>query len=181
MCPEPIATYRLQLCPGFGFKEAAALVSYLGRLGISHVYCSPYLQARPGSSHGYDVADPTKISEDLGGAAGHTAFCKALAEAGLGQILDIVPNHMAMPGRENAWWWDVLENGRMSPYASFFDIDWDAAQKGDSYKVLLPVLGDRYGRDLAAERFVWNGRAVNLSSGMISRRFPSHRNLSTHF
>ncbi|MBN1382115.1 MAG: malto-oligosyltrehalose synthase [Deltaproteobacteria bacterium] len=142
------ATYRLQLCPNFGFDEAAALADYLHRLGVSHVYCSPYLQARQGSEHGYDLVDPTRVSEDLGGSAGHTRFCEALTAAGLGQILDVVPNHMAIAGRENPWWWNVLENGPSSRFASFFDINWKRKEEGDRDIVLLPVLGDHYGRVL---------------------------------
>src|SRR5262245_38608752 len=98
---EVRATYRLQLQPGFGFAEAAALADCLAALGVSHIYCSPYLQAAPGSTHGYDVVDPHRVSEDLGGAAGHARLCEALATHGLGQILDIVPNHMAIGTEEN--------------------------------------------------------------------------------
>ena len=97
--------------PAFGFDDAAAIVGYLARLGVSHLYCSPYLQAAAGSTHGYDVVDHGRINSELGGAAGHARLAGRLAEAGLGQVLDIVPNHMAVGTRANAWWWDVLENG----------------------------------------------------------------------
>jgi (1->4)-alpha-D-glucan 1-alpha-D-glucosylmutase len=120
----PIATYRLQLHKGFTFAQAAAMADYLKQLGVSHAYCSPYLQAAPGSTHGYDVVDHQRVNEELGGAAAHHAFCQQLGEVGLGQVLDIVPNHMSL-GRENRYWWDVLENGESSRYASFFDIDWN--------------------------------------------------------
>ena len=146
----PSATYRLQLRPGFGFDEAAAVVLYLRDLGVSHVYCSPYLQASPGSTHGYDVVDHSRVNEELGGAEAHARFLGALAEHGLGQVLDIVPNHMAIGGFENRWWWDVLENGPSSEYASFFDVDWDPPEAKLRNTVLLPILGDHYGRVLEA-------------------------------
>jgi (1->4)-alpha-D-glucan 1-alpha-D-glucosylmutase len=143
----PRSTYRLQLRPELGFDDAAALVPYLADLGITHVYCSPYLQAAPGSTHGYDVVDHSKVNEELGGAEGHRRFCAALAEHGLGQVLDIVPNHMAI-GPENRWWNDVLEHGPASRYASYFDVDWDPPDRKLRNTILLPVLGDHYGRVL---------------------------------
>ncbi len=118
------AAYRVQLHAGFTFDAAAALAGYLADLGISHLYCSPSLQAEAGSAHGYDVVDPGRLNQELGGAAGYDRLVASLAEAGLGQLLDIVPNHMAVDGRANTWWWDVLENGPSSRYASYFDIDW---------------------------------------------------------
>ena len=143
-----IATYRVQLHAGFTFADAGAIAPYLADLGISHLYCSPYLQAAPGSTHGYDVTDHSRLSAELGGAAGHAAMTGQLAGAGLGQVLDIVPNHMGLPG--NAWWWDVLENGPSSRYASYFDIDWDPPQRKLTATVLMPVLADHYGRVLEA-------------------------------
>jgi (1->4)-alpha-D-glucan 1-alpha-D-glucosylmutase len=148
--PEIGATYRLQLHAGFGFDDASAVLEYLKALGITHVYCSPYLQAAPGSTHGYDVVDPGRVNEELGGAAAHARFLERLKQTGLGQVLDIVPNHMAIAGRKNAWWWDVLENGPSSVYASYFDIDWQAPEEKLRNKVLAPVLGDHYGRVLSA-------------------------------
>ena len=145
----PSSTYRLQLHKGFTFDDAAAIADYLRELGISHVYSSPYLQAAPGSMHGYDVVDHQKVNEELGGAAAHERFCLRLGEAGLGQVLDIVPNHMSL-GKENRFWWDVLENGASSRYASFFDIDWQPYEERLRNKVLLPVLADQYGRVLQA-------------------------------
>src|SRR5579884_3250812 len=111
------ATYRIQLSPSFGFDAAAAVAPYLATLGVTHVYTSPYLQAVPGSTHGYDVADPTRLSDDLGGPAAHRRMLDAFAAAGLGHVVDVVPNHMATHPA-NAWWWDVLENGQASPYAA---------------------------------------------------------------
>jgi (1->4)-alpha-D-glucan 1-alpha-D-glucosylmutase len=135
----PTATYRLQLHAGFGFGDAATVVPYLSRLGVSHVYCSPVLQAAPGSMHGYDVVDHTRLSADLGGRDGWDRLVAACRAEGVGLVLDVVPNHMAVPTPEslNAPLWDVLAHGRASAYASWFDIDWDAGEG----QLLLPVLG----------------------------------------
>jgi (1->4)-alpha-D-glucan 1-alpha-D-glucosylmutase len=143
----PNSTYRLQLHKDFTFDDASGIADYLCELGVSHVYCSPYLQAAPGSTHGYDVVDHRKLNAELGGEEGHRRFCARLTEVGLGQVLDIVPNHMSL-GRENAYWWDVLENGTSSRYASFFDIDWQPAEERLRDKVLVPILADQYGRVL---------------------------------
>ena len=143
----PVSTYRLQLHKSFRFDDASAIAQYLYDLGVSHVYCSPYLQAAPESMHGYDVVDHQQLNEELGGAAAHERFSKALGENGLGQVLDIVPNHMAI-GSQNRFWWDVLENGAASRYASFFDIDWQPSEERLRDKVLVPVLEDQYGRVL---------------------------------
>src|ERR1700683_2642992 len=145
----PSSTYRLQFHKGFTFDDAASIADYLRELGISHVYCSPYLQAAPGSLHGYDVVDHQRVNEELGGEDGHARFCRRLSELGLGQVLDIVPNHMAL-GRENRYWWDVLENGPSSRYATWFDIDWNSSEVKLQNKVLIPVLGDQYGRVLSS-------------------------------
>lgn len=147
MVKVPASTYRLQLHEGFTFDDAAAIADYLHALGVSHVYSSPYLQAAPGSMHGYDVVDHRSVNEELGGAAAHERFCERLGEIGLGQVLDIVPNHMSL-GEQNRYWWDVLENGNGSRYASFFDIDWNSPEERLREKVLVPVLGDQYGRVL---------------------------------
>jgi (1->4)-alpha-D-glucan 1-alpha-D-glucosylmutase len=145
----PLATYRLQLHSEFTFEDASAIAEYLRDLGISHVYCSPYLQAAPGSKHGYDVVDHHRVNEELGGEEAHARFSQRLGECGLGQVLDIVPNHMAIAGRHNSYWWDVLENGPSSQYAPYFDIDWHSAEEKLRNKVLVPILGDHYGRVLA--------------------------------
>ena len=149
MARIPGSTYRLQLHKDFTFDDAAAIVEYLRQLGISHVYSSPYLQAVPGSTHGYDVVDHRRVSDELGGAEGHDRFSRKLAQLGLGQVLDIVPNHMSL-GAQNRYWWDVLENGASSRYASFFDIDWNSTEERLRDKVLVPILGDQYGRVIAA-------------------------------
>jgi (1->4)-alpha-D-glucan 1-alpha-D-glucosylmutase len=145
----PSSTYRLQLNAGFTFQDATNTAAYLKELGISHAYCSPYLQAAPGSMHGYDVVDHQRVNEELGGEAGHQEFCRRLRELGMGQVLDIVPNHMAI-GPKNRYWWDVLENGASSRYATWFDIDWQSAEVKLQNKVLIPVLGDQYGKVLAS-------------------------------
>jgi (1->4)-alpha-D-glucan 1-alpha-D-glucosylmutase len=144
----PLSTYRVQLRAEFGFDDAVAIAGYLADLGISHLYSSPYLQAAKGSTHGYDVTDPTRVNEELGGEEAHARLCRALGEKGLGQVLDIVPNHMAITERSNTWWWDVLENGPSSRYAAYFDVDWKAPQERLRDTVLLPILGDHYGRVL---------------------------------
>jgi (1->4)-alpha-D-glucan 1-alpha-D-glucosylmutase len=141
MAIVPRATYRVQLTAQFGFDRVSDIADYLSGLGISHLYASPYLQAIEGSQHGYDVVDHGKINTELGGDAGHARMCRVLGENGLGQVLDIVPNHMAIGSPENVWWWDVLANGPSSRYASYFDVDWDMNQDN---RVLLPILGEHY-------------------------------------
>ncbi len=138
--PEPVvptATYRLQLQPDFPFAASAAAVPYLASLGVSHLHLSPVLEALPGSTHGYDVVDPARVREELGGEEGLRALARTAREHGLGLVADIVPNHMAMAPRHNHALWEVLREGPKSPYARWFDIDWEA-QDG---RMLLPVLG----------------------------------------
>jgi (1->4)-alpha-D-glucan 1-alpha-D-glucosylmutase len=146
---NPLSTYRVQLHSGFTFDDAAAVADYLRALGISHLYSSPYLQAAPGSMHGYNVTDHEKVNVELGGEEGLLRMNLRLKEMGLGQVLDIVPNHMAA-GAQNRFWWDVLENGPSSVYATWFDIDWHSPEVKLQNKVLIPVLGDQYGRVLSA-------------------------------
>ncbi len=155
--PTPLATYRIQFRPEFTFDDAATIADYLADLGISHVYCSPILQPVPGSTHGYDIVDYHQVNTELGGEAGRARFVAKLKECGLGQVLDIVPNHMAINGRRNLWWWDTLENGEASRYAPYFDIEWNSPEERLRHKILLPVLGDHYGRILAAGeiRLAW--------------------------
>ena len=144
----PVATYRLQLNAAFGFADAARLVPYLARLGVSDCYCSPVLAASPGSTHGYDICDHSRLNGELGGEAQFAVFSEALSRQGLDLIVDFVPNHMSIDPSTNLWWRDVLENGPSSPYAKFFDIDWDPAKDELEGKVLLPVLGAQYGTAL---------------------------------
>ena len=141
----PRATYRLQLSGAFSFAEAAAVIPYLAALGISHVYCSPFLKARPGSSHGYDITDHNALNPEIGSLEMLDFFCRKLAAHGMGLILDFVPNHMGIGQADNEWWLDVLEQGQNSPYADFFDIDWQPPLHALRGKVLLPFLGDHYG------------------------------------
>lgn len=141
----PRATYRLQLHKDFGFEAATAVLPYLRRLGVSHVYCSPIWRARPGSLHGYDVVAHHEINPELGGDEGFERFSAAVKAEGLGLLLDMVPNHMGVFGADNPWWLDLLENGQASRYATFFDIDWAPPNRTLRGKVLVPVLGDAYG------------------------------------
>jgi (1->4)-alpha-D-glucan 1-alpha-D-glucosylmutase len=138
----------VQLNAQFGFDRAAEVADYLAALGVSHLYASPYLQAAPGSTHGYDVVDHSRISDELGGRAAHARLVAALRAAGLGHIIDIVPNHMSIATRDNRLWWDVLRNGLASRFAQFFDVDWDPPEARLRNAVLLPVLADQYGRAL---------------------------------
>jgi (1->4)-alpha-D-glucan 1-alpha-D-glucosylmutase len=143
----PTGTYRLQLRPEFGFDDAAAVLPYLHDLGVSHVYLSPVLQAAPGSTHGYDVVDHAHLNEELGGAAGFHRLSEAARELGLGIVVDVVPNHMAVPTPVslNAALWSVLRHGPASPYARWFDVEWAAQER----TVLMPVLGRRIGEVVA--------------------------------
>src|SRR5689334_21748925 len=120
------STYRLQLTPEFGLADAAATVPYLAALGVTHVYLSPLFEATPGSTHRYDVVDPTRIRDELGGRAAFEQLAEAADAHGLRLLLDVVPNHMAATD-DNAWWSDVVAHGRDSQYAYLFDVDWDAA------------------------------------------------------
>jgi (1->4)-alpha-D-glucan 1-alpha-D-glucosylmutase len=160
--PRPRATYRVQLRREFTFDDAAAQAGYLAELGISHLYLSPVLQAAAGSTHGYDVVDPTHVNVELGGEPGHLRLSDALGRAGLGQLLDIVPNHMAIGGRDNAWWWDVLANGPSSHYASYFDVDWDSPSPRLRNVVMLPILADQYGRELEAGHITLRRQAGDI-------------------
>jgi (1->4)-alpha-D-glucan 1-alpha-D-glucosylmutase len=139
------ATYRLQFHRGFTFSDAQALIPYFAKLGISHLYASPIMEARPGSSHGYDIIDHNRINPEIGGEAGFQTMVAELHAHGMGLILDIVPNHMGVGGRDNAWWLDTLEWGEESPFAAYFDINWDAARDDLKGRILLGVLGDQYG------------------------------------
>jgi len=144
----PTGTYRLQFNQHFTFREAAAIVPYLSALGISHVYASPYLRARSGSLHGYDIIDHNTLNPEIGTGEEYDTFVNELHRYGMRQILDIVPNHMGVMGSDNVWWLDVLENGEASDYADFFDIDWDPIKDELQGKVLVPVLADQYGAAL---------------------------------
>lgn len=143
--PVPLSTYRVQFRKEFGFRDATAILPYLKRLGVSHLYASPYLLARPGSTHGYDIVDHRRLNPELGDEGDFLAMVKALKENGLRQVLDFVPNHMGVGGADNRWWLDVLEWGPDSAYAGWFDIDWDPDKRYLHGKLLIPFLGDQYG------------------------------------
>lgn len=141
----PVSTYRLQFHREFGFSNAKALVPYLAQLGVTDCYASPYLRARPGSPHGYDICDHNQLNPEIGSDEDYATFMAALAAHAMGQIVDFVPNHMGADEMANPWWRDVLENGPSSRFAGFFDIDWHPIKSELTAKVLLPILGDQYG------------------------------------
>ena len=144
----PIATYRLQLTANFDFDAAAAIVPYLKALGITHLYASPFMKARAGSHHGYDVIDHNALNPELGGEPAFRRLADALARADMGLILDFVPNHMGVLYADNVWWLDVLEWGPRSPHAASFDIDWKVHAFRRTGRLLLPILGQSYGEAL---------------------------------
>ncbi len=170
----PRATYRLQLNRDFTFARATELVPYLAQLGISHVYCSPYLKARPGSLHGYDIIDHTALNPEIGSEEDFERFVATLKAHGMGQILDLVPNHMGVLGADNVYWLDVLENGPASVHAGVFDIDWEPIKDEIQGKVLVPVLGDQYG--IVLERgelkLVFDAQQGEFSVWYYEHRFP---------
>lgn len=148
MTTIPIATYRLQLTADFNFDAAAAVIPYLKALGISHLYASPFMKSRKGSTHGYDIVDHTQLNPELGGDAGFGRLSEALQRHDIGLILDFVPNHVGVHFADNPWWLDVLEWGPASPHAVSFDIDWDQLPYRARGGVLLPVIGSSYGEAL---------------------------------
>jgi (1->4)-alpha-D-glucan 1-alpha-D-glucosylmutase len=167
----PAGTYRLQFHSGFTFDDARKLVPYLHALGISHVYASPYLRARSGSTHGYDVADPNSLNPELGTQEDYDRLVAELQRHGMGQLVDVVPNHMGIGDPGNYRWLDVLENGPASIYARFFDINWrpTGAQPHDQLKLVVPTLGDQYGKVLE------NGELkVEYASGAFGISYYDH-------
>jgi (1->4)-alpha-D-glucan 1-alpha-D-glucosylmutase len=170
----PRATYRVQLSRDFTFADVIALVPYLAALGISHVYCSPYLRARPGSTHGYDIVDHGMLNPEIGSREDFDAMVAALAREGMSHLCDVVPNHMAVMGGDNAWWLDVLENGPSSRHAHFFDIDWSRHDPDLAGRVLVPVLGDAYGEVLARGdlRLDFDAPSGRFAIAYFEHRFP---------
>ena len=168
----PQATYRLQLNRSLTFADARRLVPYLAKLGISHCYVSPFLKARPGSPHGYDIVDHQSFNPEIGSESEFREFVATLHAHGLRLILDIVPNHMAVATSDNAWWMDVLENGPSSPYAGYFDIDWMPLKPDLANKVLLPVLGDQFGRVLEKGGLQLVFKEGRFSIQYFEQRFP---------
>jgi (1->4)-alpha-D-glucan 1-alpha-D-glucosylmutase len=166
----PESTYRLQFQAGFTFRDAAQLIPYLDALGITDCYASPYLKARPGSQHGYDVTDHNQLNPELGTAEDYDAWTSAMQARGMGQVLDVVPNHMAATD-QNRWWNDVLENGPASPYSGFFDISWSASPRtGLQGRILVPVLGEPYGKVLESQ-----GLRLGYADGAFSVHYFDHR------
>jgi (1->4)-alpha-D-glucan 1-alpha-D-glucosylmutase len=167
------ATYRLQFHGGFTFRDALALVPYLDELGISHIYASPITEARPGSTHGYDIVNHNRLNPEIGTEDDFRALVAALHARGMGLIVDIVPNHMGI-GPDNAWWLDVLEWGEASPHSRYFDINWDAARLDLKVRVLLPVLGDQYGVILEKGEIAlrFDADAGSFSFWYYEHRFP---------
>jgi (1->4)-alpha-D-glucan 1-alpha-D-glucosylmutase len=155
----PCSTYRLQLNSFFTFAQAAALLDYLQDLGITDCYTSPFLMARPGSLHGYDVTDHSSFNPEIGTEEEFQQFAQQLKERGMGLIVDVVPNHMCVTHPSNTWWWDVLENGPGSQFSRYFDIDWNPPKAELTNKVLLPVLPDQFGRALENQqiRLIYDG------------------------
>jgi len=170
----PRATARLQLHKDFTLDDAAQVVGYYAALGVSHLYTSPILTARPGSTHGYDVVDPTRVNAELGGEPALRRFVRKLRDAGLGLIIDIVPNHMGVGGADNPWWLHVLEWGRHSRYARWFDIDWNSPDPTLHGKILLPFLGDQYAQTLRSGdlRLHFCDETGRLYFGYFAHRFP---------
>ncbi len=170
---RPEATYRLQFHAGFTFRDAARLVPYLHSLGVTHAYASPYLQARPGSQHGYDITDHRRLNPEIGAEADYAAWVAALQERGMAQILDIVPNHMAIATNDNAWWNDVLENGPASPFADFFDIEWNVTVRPEMRgRVLVPILGEPYAKALEGQQIRLSYEAGAFALNYFEHRFP---------
>lgn len=170
----PRATYRLQFNRDFTFAQATELANYLAALGVSHLYASPFMKARPGSTHGYDIIDHNALNPEIGDEAALTALCDGLARRGLGLLLDFVPNHMGVGGKDNDWWLDVLEWGQASPYAGYFDIEWHAPRADLRDKVLLPVLGDQYGAVLEKGEIAlrFDRATGSFSAWYYDNRFP---------
>jgi (1->4)-alpha-D-glucan 1-alpha-D-glucosylmutase len=147
----PVSTYRLQFNSQFRFTDAKKIILYLYNLGISDIYASPYFKVKEGSLHGYDIVDYNALNPEIGTEDDYNELINELRKYEMGQILDIVPNHMNIVSKENVWWMDLLENGPSSIYANFFDIDWNPVKKELKNKVLLPILGDQYGKVLESQ------------------------------
>ncbi len=181
----PSSTYRVQMHSKFTFADAETIIPYLKCLGIGDFYSSPFFEARPGSMHGYDVTRHDRLNPELGGAEGFESFSGVLKAAGLGLLLDIVPNHMGI-GNDSRWWQDVLENGRASEFAGYFDIDWDPPKPEMWNKLLLPILGKQYGEELEdgnIQVHIEDGRAfiqyfdhrMPIAPRTIPRLFPQQK------
>jgi (1->4)-alpha-D-glucan 1-alpha-D-glucosylmutase len=169
---RPVSTYRLQFHRGFCFEDARRLVPYLHALGVTHCYSSPILKARAGSTHGYDITDHNQLNPEVGTEQEFQALVEELRAHGMGLILDIVPNHMGVGQGDNPWWQDVLENGRASEYADFFDIDWEPFKAELRSKVLVPVLGQSYGEELEQGRLCLHRDGERFYVTYFDKPFP---------
>jgi (1->4)-alpha-D-glucan 1-alpha-D-glucosylmutase len=168
----PRSTLRLQLHRGFTFDHALAHVDYFSALGVSHLYLSPITTAMPGSLHGYDTIDYAHVNPELGGEPALLRLAEAVHARQMGLIADIVPNHMGIAGGHNAWWFDILEWGRHSTYARYFDVDWHSPDPALRGKVLAPCLGAPYGEELVAGRIMLSFDPVQ---GRFIARYADHR------
>jgi (1->4)-alpha-D-glucan 1-alpha-D-glucosylmutase len=168
----PTATYRLQFNKEFTFDDATQIVDYLDRLGISHCYASSYFKAVPGSTHGYDVVDPTRLNPEIGDRESYNQWIETLRAHHMGHIVDLVPNHMGIAKSANPWWQDVLENGPSSQFASFFDIDWHPLKQELENQVLLPILGDSYGAVLERQEITLEYVAGAFNARYFDRVLP---------
>src|ERR1700704_2540375 len=170
----PVATYRVQLTANFDFDAAASIIPYLKALGITHLYASPFMKSRRGSTHGYDVVDHAQINPELGGDAGFERLSRALKQHDLGLILDFVPNHVGVHFADNPWWLDVLEWGPASPHAVSFDIDWDLLPFRARGGVLLPIIGSSYGQALERGEIElrYDGHEGSFSAWYFEHRLP---------
>src|SRR5262245_15107691 len=168
----PTATYRLQFGAHFRFGDARSLIPYLEQLGISDCYTSPLLRAAAGSTHGYDIVDHNALNEELGSELDFDALASELRRRGMGLILDFVPNHMGLDPSANAWWRDVLQHGEASPFADFFDIDWDPFTPELKGRILLPILQDGYGEVLDRGELTLVFESGELQLRYFDRRLP---------
>ena len=166
----PVSTYRLQFNHSFTFRDAAKIIPYLYELGVTDLYASPYFKAKAGSLHGYDITDYNALNPEIGSEQDCAAMIAELMRRGMGQVLDIVPNHMCVECPENSWWTDVLENGPSSVHARFFDIDWAPVKKELKDKVLLPILGDQYGNILENQEL-----RLSFEEGAFFVHYHEHR------
>jgi len=168
----PAATYRLQFNASFTFSDAKKIIGYLNDLGISDIYSSPYLKAHRGSRHGYDIVDPNALNPEIGTEKEYDELIVELKNRQMGQVLDIVPNHMCIASFENKWWVDILENGPSSPYVHFFDIDWNPVKKELANKILLPSLGEQYGKVLENQELILMFSAGSFFIQYYDHKFP---------
>lgn len=168
----PGSTYRLQFNRFFTFRDAAGVIGYLHDLGVTDIYASPYVKAKAGSLHGYDITDHNALNPEIGTEEDYTVMTDELKRHGMGQMLDVVPNHMCVDDSANAWWMDVLENGPSSPFAHFFDVDWTPVKKELTDRVLLPILGDQYGNVLEKRELILCFEEGAFFVNYYEHRFP---------